>query len=270
MTLGRSASATAAHLAASASSAGSSATASCSYAARRLRPSSSLSASSSSSLSSRALFQRNTAAFHTSAASLAKAVKGAAKGPAKSDDGSKASAGVKLVESSDPNVSACPPGTVLSGLGIFKDKAEPVALPDEEYPAWLWSLVETSSTSSSGGLSITGGGNMTKGELRVAQKKAMKELRAKAESAKRAATRAAIAAAAKGARQGGAERAAVAAASATFGEEVTIESAPQTYDPAVALAQAQQAAARDEARQRAELRKANKAKIKSNNFLSAA
>ncbi|CAD6907165.1 unnamed protein product [Tilletia controversa] len=260
MTFTRTAAAAAA--AAAAVHASSSAAASCSYPARRLiRPSAPAACSTS---------QPRAARLHTSAASQAKATKGAAKLPPRSDAGARAPVGVKLVESSDPNVSACPPGTVLSGLGIFKDRAEPLALPDEDYPTWLWSLIETNNTTNSGGLSIAGTGNMTKGELRVAQKKAMKELRQKAESAKRAATRAAIAAAKKGAGKSGTQRAAVTAASQSLGEEVNIDSMTQTYDPAVALAQAQQAAARDESRQRAELRKANKAKIKSNNFLSAA
>ena len=34
--------------------------------------------------------------------------------------------------------SSCPAGTVLNGLNYFKGKTDPVALPDEEYPEWLW------------------------------------------------------------------------------------------------------------------------------------
>ncbi|KAH7375996.1 mitochondrial ribosomal protein L37-domain-containing protein [Plectosphaerella cucumerina] len=34
--------------------------------------------------------------------------------------------------------SSCPAGTVLNGLNYFKGKTDPVALPDEEYPDWLW------------------------------------------------------------------------------------------------------------------------------------
>ncbi|KAK0553686.1 hypothetical protein OC846_002410 [Tilletia horrida] len=213
---------------------------------------------------------RRAAGIHTSSYAQAKAAKGQAKPPPKSEKASQASTGVKLVEPSDPNVSACPPGTVLSGLGIYKDKAEPVALPDDAYPSWLWSLIETSSGQSSGGLSIAGAANMSKGELRVAQKKAMKELRAKAEAAKRAAQRAADSAAAAGADQSGTQRAAAAAASESLGEDISssIASAPQTVDPALALVQAQQAAARDESKRKGELRKANKAKIKAKNFLS--
>ncbi|POS73812.1 hypothetical protein DHEL01_v207791 [Diaporthe helianthi] len=38
--------------------------------------------------------------------------------------------------------SICPPGTVLSGLNYFKGKNDPVALPDNEYPEWLWSCLD--------------------------------------------------------------------------------------------------------------------------------
>lgn len=34
--------------------------------------------------------------------------------------------------------SSCPAGTVLNGLNYFKGKTDPVALPDEQYPDWLW------------------------------------------------------------------------------------------------------------------------------------
>ncbi|KAJ9127165.1 hypothetical protein QFC24_001402 [Naganishia onofrii] len=38
--------------------------------------------------------------------------------------------------------SSIPPGTILKDLSILKDKPDPVALPDEEYPAWLWTLTD--------------------------------------------------------------------------------------------------------------------------------
>ena len=38
--------------------------------------------------------------------------------------------------------SACPAGTVLVGLNYFKGRQDPVALPDEEYPDWLWRCLE--------------------------------------------------------------------------------------------------------------------------------
>lgn len=39
-------------------------------------------------------------------------------------------------------ISSCPAGTVLTGLNYFKGKTDPVALPDEEYPEWLWRCLE--------------------------------------------------------------------------------------------------------------------------------
>lgn len=31
---------------------------------------------------------------------------------------------------------------MLNGLNYFKGKTDPVALPDEAYPAWLWKCLE--------------------------------------------------------------------------------------------------------------------------------
>ncbi|WVW78414.1 hypothetical protein I302_100368 [Kwoniella bestiolae CBS 10118] len=41
--------------------------------------------------------------------------------------------------------SSVPAGTKLTGLSILKDKPDPVALEDEEYPPWLWTLLEDTS-----------------------------------------------------------------------------------------------------------------------------
>ena len=38
--------------------------------------------------------------------------------------------------------SSCPAGTVLKGLNFMKNKQDPVALEDHEYPDWLWSVLE--------------------------------------------------------------------------------------------------------------------------------
>ncbi|KWU44528.1 hypothetical protein RHOSPDRAFT_33856 [Rhodotorula sp. JG-1b] len=38
--------------------------------------------------------------------------------------------------------SSCPPGTVLKNLNFVKDAADPVALEDDKYPAWVWTLAE--------------------------------------------------------------------------------------------------------------------------------
>ncbi|KAI1760388.1 mitochondrial ribosomal protein L37-domain-containing protein [Hypoxylon sp. FL1150] len=41
-----------------------------------------------------------------------------------------------------PVLSACPEGTVLAGLNYFKNQTDPVALPDDAYPTWLWKCLE--------------------------------------------------------------------------------------------------------------------------------
>jgi len=38
--------------------------------------------------------------------------------------------------------SSCAAGTVLKGLNYFKGKTDPVALPDEAYPEWLWGCLD--------------------------------------------------------------------------------------------------------------------------------
>jgi len=39
-------------------------------------------------------------------------------------------------------ISSCPPGTVLSGLSVIKDQPDPIALPDDQYPSWLWTILD--------------------------------------------------------------------------------------------------------------------------------
>ncbi|KAI9277377.1 mitochondrial ribosomal protein L37-domain-containing protein [Sporodiniella umbellata] len=39
-------------------------------------------------------------------------------------------------------VSSAPKGTVLKGIQFLKDKPEPIALDDSEYPGWLWDLLD--------------------------------------------------------------------------------------------------------------------------------
>ncbi|KAI0117038.1 mitochondrial ribosomal protein L37-domain-containing protein [Daldinia grandis] len=41
-----------------------------------------------------------------------------------------------------PALSACPEGTILTGLNYFKNRTDPVALADDAYPAWLWNCLE--------------------------------------------------------------------------------------------------------------------------------
>ncbi|KAJ7151146.1 mitochondrial ribosomal protein L37-domain-containing protein [Mycena filopes] len=39
-------------------------------------------------------------------------------------------------------VSSCKPDTVIEGANYLKDQPPVMALPDEEYPEWLWSVLE--------------------------------------------------------------------------------------------------------------------------------
>ncbi|KAK8056132.1 hypothetical protein PG993_001359 [Apiospora rasikravindrae] len=39
-------------------------------------------------------------------------------------------------------LSACPAGTVLTGLNYFKNQTDPVALADDKYPEWLWRCLD--------------------------------------------------------------------------------------------------------------------------------
>ncbi|KAG1734325.1 mitochondrial ribosomal protein L37-domain-containing protein [Suillus lakei] len=42
-------------------------------------------------------------------------------------------------------LSSCPPGTVLEGLNYLKGQPPVIALPDDEYPSWLWDLLKSKS-----------------------------------------------------------------------------------------------------------------------------
>jgi large subunit ribosomal protein L54 len=39
-------------------------------------------------------------------------------------------------------MSSCPANTLLIGLDYLKGKPPLIALPDEEYPPWLWTLLQ--------------------------------------------------------------------------------------------------------------------------------
>lgn len=40
--------------------------------------------------------------------------------------------------------SQCEAGTVMKGLNIMKAGSDPVALPESEYPSFLWTMLDTS------------------------------------------------------------------------------------------------------------------------------
>ncbi|KAL0946419.1 hypothetical protein HGRIS_012642 [Hohenbuehelia grisea] len=41
-----------------------------------------------------------------------------------------------------PPLSSCPPNTVLEGVNYLKGQEPVLALPDEDYPDWLWTILE--------------------------------------------------------------------------------------------------------------------------------
>ncbi|KAG1761547.1 mitochondrial ribosomal protein L37-domain-containing protein [Suillus occidentalis] len=43
---------------------------------------------------------------------------------------------------SEKTLSSCPPGTILEGLNYLKGQPPVIALPDDEYPSWLWDLLK--------------------------------------------------------------------------------------------------------------------------------
>lgn len=57
---------------------------------------------------------------------------------------STSAAGVKSGKGAAPPiavVSSVPAGTPLKGLNLFKNKSDPVAMEDSEYPSWLWTTL---------------------------------------------------------------------------------------------------------------------------------
>ncbi|CAO1617538.1 unnamed protein product [Parajaminaea phylloscopi] len=176
--------------------------------------------------------------------------------------------------------SSCPAGTPMSGLSILKDGPELVAKPDEEYPPWLWTLInDPAMKTTSAGVDASADGSAastsssapssaaaTKGELRVKQKQEMRELRAAA--AALAAKKAAAAAASAGA--AGSPSAASGTVPPVGSVEMLEAQAEVLVDQshsASAKASTPEEREQLESAQRRELRKANRERIKGRNFL---
>ncbi|KAF1975330.1 hypothetical protein BU23DRAFT_503963 [Bimuria novae-zelandiae CBS 107.79] len=70
--------------------------------------------------------------------------------------------------------SSVPAGTPLKGLNFLKDRQDPVALADEDYPEWLWTLLERQEKK---GESATAGDlfSKSKKQRRLAAKRLRKE-----------------------------------------------------------------------------------------------
>lgn len=151
--------------------------------------------------------------------------------------------------------SAAPPGTVLKGVSIFKDKADPVALQDNEYPPWLFKLLDDPSIASSSSLASIEMAGMSKGEARAAQKRQSKILRAAQLAKEKAEAKAA-------------ERAAAKAGTAEVTKDTDAEQ-EAALSPEEKRSKSMTKAAQDETARRKALRRANKDSIKARNFVSA-
>ncbi|KAL6712105.1 hypothetical protein ACN47E_003148 [Coniothyrium glycines] len=70
--------------------------------------------------------------------------------------------------------SSIPAGQPLKGLNFLKNAQDPVALPDDEYPAWLWTILDRQEKTAEGGAS----GDLfskSKKQRRLAAKRLRKE-----------------------------------------------------------------------------------------------
>lgn len=148
--------------------------------------------------------------------------------------------------------SLAPAGTVFAGLSIFKDKPDPVARPDSEYPAWLFELLDDPAISRAKALSVgdvdtTG---MSKGEARIAMKRAAKHARAEAKRKAQAEAREAARI----------ERLRASGKLKETSKEETAEKGPQTPGELRST----------ELAQRRSLRRNNRAAIKASNFVRSA
>ncbi|OQO06094.1 hypothetical protein B0A48_08682 [Cryoendolithus antarcticus] len=74
--------------------------------------------------------------------------------------------------------SSVPAGTLLKGLNYIKGKQDPVALEDEEYPEWLWSVLEKAQKSD--GAAAGGDENDLFSKSKKQRQRAAKSLRKRA------------------------------------------------------------------------------------------
>lgn len=179
---------------------------------------------------------------------------------------------------------------MLSGLAVYKDRADPVALPDSEYPAWLWGILDDGSTTTVSGVTLESTAGMSKGEARSAQKRNMRLVRAAQRNEERERERArqaaAVAAAAAAAAEAGGVTGSTTGAStsqaSTSGagmhaagkasDGVVVSPAPGSAEAAQGAAASAvltgEAAIAAEREQRRALRRANRESIKARNFVS--
>lgn len=44
------------------------------------------------------------------------------------------------------SISSCPEGTILKGINVMKNGQDPIAMADDKYPPWLWTILEPKQT----------------------------------------------------------------------------------------------------------------------------
>lgn len=152
-------------------------------------------------------------------------------------------------------VSSCAPGTVLSGLAVYKDRADPVALPDSEYPSWLWNILDEGTSTSAGGITLESTAGMSKGEARAAQKRNLRLVRAAQRAQERLRERSALSAAS----------AAGEGHKAQVSDGIVAKPAGKAED---AAGEASSISEEDERNKKRSLRKANRENIKAKNFVA--
>ena len=146
---------------------------------------------------------------------------------------------------------------MLSGLSLYKDRADPVALPDAEYPAWLWTIMDSSTSSDSSGAVLESVAGLSKGEARAVQKRNLKAVRAAQRGMERKAS-------AAGAGMKATGKASVGEVEGEVGEMERLHGVA-----AVAVEGGRATSVEAEREAKRAMRKANRESIKARNFVSA-
>ncbi|EJT73390.1 hypothetical protein GGTG_10231 [Gaeumannomyces tritici R3-111a-1] len=62
----------------------------------------------------------------------------------------------------DAPLSSCPKGTIMTGLNFYKNKTDPVAMADKDYPEWLWTCLEVKQKAAGDGDEAAGADEFSK------------------------------------------------------------------------------------------------------------
>jgi large subunit ribosomal protein L54 len=143
---------------------------------------------------------------------------------------------------------------------LYKDRADPVALPDADYPEWLWTILdESAALTTHSGVTLEATAGLSKGEARAAQKRNLRAVR----SAQRGMPNRDSGAAAAGAGMNAVGAASDGEVAMPAGQAQILQA-----EAAMAVEGASKRSVEAEMEARKALRRANREKIKSRNFLS--